>query len=71
MQYVQKSVASVASVVLALSVAGAALAQGAAPAAKASIGVVDRDKVITSFKKAQSAAEELKRVEENVRKLLE
>jgi len=70
MQYVQKSVASVASVVLALSVAGAALAQGAAPA-KASIGVVDRDKVITSFKKAQSAAEELKRVEENVRKLLE
>ena len=43
-----------------------------APTVKsATLGVVDRDKVITSFNKAQSAAEELKKTEESVRKLLE
>ncbi len=64
MQYVQKSFAVAISAVLAASVAQSAFAQSA-------IGVVDREKVITSFNKAQKAAEDLKKVEENVRKLLE
>jgi hypothetical protein len=64
MQYVQKSFAVALGAVLAASVAQSAFAQSA-------IGVVDREKVITSFNKAQKAAEDLKKVEENVRKLLE
>lgn len=35
------------------------------------VGTVDRDKVITSYTKAQSAAEELKKSEEKVQKLIE
>lgn len=35
------------------------------------IGVVDRDKVVTSYSKAQQAAEELKRQEDKVHKLIE
>ena len=35
------------------------------------IGVVDRDKVVTSYPKAQSAAEDLKRQEDKVHKLIE
>jgi Skp family chaperone for outer membrane proteins len=35
------------------------------------IGVVDRDKVVTSYPKAQQAAEELKRQEDKVHKLIE
>jgi Skp family chaperone for outer membrane proteins len=35
------------------------------------IGVVDRDKVVTSYPKAQAAAEELKRQEDKVHKLIE
>jgi Skp family chaperone for outer membrane proteins len=35
------------------------------------IGVVDRDKVVTSYPKAQSAAEELKRSEDKVHKMIE
>lgn len=66
MHYVQKSFAVALSAVFAAGLAQAAFAQSAS-----SIGVVDREKVITSFTKAQKAAEELKKVEENVRKLLE
>jgi Skp family chaperone for outer membrane proteins len=74
MQYVIKSSAILASVIVLAGVAGEALAQGATTAAapKAStIGIVDRNKVITSFKKAQSAADELKKAEDSVRGLLE
>ena len=35
------------------------------------VGTVDRDKVVTSYPKAQQAAEELKRSEEKVHKLIE
>jgi len=35
------------------------------------IGVVDRDKVVTSYPKAQQAAEELKKQEDKVHKLIE
>jgi len=39
--------------------------------AKINIGLVDRDKVVTNYPKAQQAAEELKRQEEKVHKLIE
>ena len=65
MQYVQKSFAS------ALALAFLAMPAMAQNASKSAIGVVDREKVITSFGKAQKAADELKRVEDSVRKLLE
>jgi len=65
MQYVYKQYAVLASVVLAASLAGQAMAQGA------KIGIVDRNKVITSFTKAQQAAQELKGQEDKVRNLLE
>src|SRR5580658_6184892 len=35
------------------------------------VGTVDRDKVVTAYPKAQQAAEELKRSEEKVHKLIE
>jgi Skp family chaperone for outer membrane proteins len=76
MQYVYKPYAILASVILASATgfAGQALAQGATPPAAAkstTIGVVDRQKVITSFAKAQQAAEELKKAEDSVRGMLE
>lgn len=41
-------------------------------AAKAQgVGIIDRDKVVTSYPKAQQAAEELKKAEEKVHKLIE
>jgi Skp family chaperone for outer membrane proteins len=47
----------------------AAIAQ---PVAKnLSFGIVDRDKVVTSYPKAQQAAEELKKQEDKVHKLIE
>jgi Skp family chaperone for outer membrane proteins len=39
--------------------------------AKMNIGIVDRDKVVTSYPKAQQAAEELKKQEDKVHKLIE
>ncbi len=42
-----------------------------AQAAHWNIGVVDRDKVVTGYSKAQQAAEELKRQEDRVHKLIE
>jgi Skp family chaperone for outer membrane proteins len=47
--------------------AGGALAQ----TAHWNIGVVDRDKVVTGYGKAQQAAEELKKQEDRVHKLIE
>jgi len=73
MQYVQKSSAAIVSAILfvAVGISPGASAQGAPAVKSATLGVVDRDKVITSFPKAQSAAEDLKKTEESVRKLLE
>ncbi len=72
MQYVQKSFAVAMGVVVAACAAQALPVQAQNAAKPAStIGVVDREKVITSFTKAQKAADELKRVEDSVRKLLE
>ncbi len=72
MQYVQKTFAVAASAITLASIASAAFAQAQTAAKPAStIGVVDREKVITSFTKAQKAAEDLKKVEDSVRKLLE
>ena len=53
-----------------------ALAFGIAPVladapSRLVIGVVDRDKVVTSYPKAQQAAEELKKQEDKVHKLIE
>ena len=67
MQYA-KPYAILTSVILSAGIAGQALAQGAAGA---KIGIVDRNKVITSFTKAQQAAEELKKAEDKVRGMLE
>jgi Skp family chaperone for outer membrane proteins len=39
--------------------------------AKMNIGIVDRDKVVTSYPKAQQAAEDLKKQEDKVHKLIE
>ena len=38
---------------------------------KLNIGIVDRDKVVTSYPRAQQAAEELKKQEDRVHKLIE
>ena len=72
MQYVQKSFAVAMGVVVAACAAQALPAQAQNAAKPAStIGVVASEIVITSFTKAQKAADELKRVEDSVRKLLE
>ena len=63
---VQKTFAVLASLALVQVVA-----QGAYAQVKSTIGVVDRDKVIGGFTKAKNAAEDLKKAEDNVRKLLE
>jgi outer membrane protein len=50
-------------------------AQTAAPVAAAPtgkvVGIIDRDKVVASYPKAQAAAEELKRLEEKLNKVIE
>jgi len=57
----------------ALLVAGTVLPVGAQTVAPKPqvVGIVDRDKVVTGYPKAQQAAEELKRSEEKVQKLIE
>lgn len=60
------------NLVLLLSTAmTASVGQVFAQAAHLSIGLVDRDKVVTSYPRAQQAAEELKRQENKVHKLIE
>lgn len=60
------------NLVLLLSAAmTASVGQVFAQAAHLNIGLVDRDKVVTSYPKAQQAAEELKRQENKVHKLIE
>lgn len=52
----------------ALSLSAAANAQGTAPKV---VGFIDRDRVVASFPKAQTAAEELKKLEERLQKTIE
>lgn len=66
----QKVLSLIGGLIVALGVASVAQAQ-TAPAKPLTVGVVDRDKVVTSYPKAQHAAEELKRAEEKVHKLIE
>ena len=69
MLYSQKSIAVITSALVAIGLGTQVLAQGTAP--HAAIGVVDRDKVVTAYPKAQQAAEELKKEEDKVHKLIE
>jgi Skp family chaperone for outer membrane proteins len=55
--------------ILVASVAGPVGAQTAAK--PQAVGIVDRDKVVTSYPKAQQAADELKKSEEKIHKLIE
>ena len=65
----QKVIGALLGASFACQLGVAALAQGAA--APKIIGVIDREKVVTGYKKAQSAAEELKSAETKVQKLVE
>ncbi|CAM6031465.1 unnamed protein product [Sphagnum compactum] len=56
-----KSVSAVLAVLAATTLGTKAFAQ-----AHLNIGIVDRDKVVTSYPKAQSAAEELKKSEDKI-----
>src|SRR5437867_2161748 len=69
MQYSRKVLSLVAGCLFVVSTAGPVSAQTVAKAPV--VGVVDRDKVITSYNRAQTAAEELKKSEEKVQKLIE
>ena len=70
MRHSQTVFSLIAGVVLSAGIACLAQAQTAAPKPVV-VGIVDRDKVVTSYPKAQQAAEELKRSEEKVHKLIE
>lgn len=63
MFYSNKSFSLITSSLMALGFATQAMA--------GSIGIVDKDKVVTSYPKAQQAAEQLKKDEEKVHKLIE
>lgn len=65
----QKLLSLITGCVLTVGLATSASAQSAAVAQN--VGVVDRDKVVTSYPKAKQAAEELKKSEESVHKLIE
>lgn len=68
MFYSHRSFSVFTSSLIALGFASQALAQ--APRAQ-SIGIVDKDKVVTSYPKAQQAADQLRKAEEKVHKLIE
>jgi Skp family chaperone for outer membrane proteins len=75
MLYSQKSIPVVLSFFAAVGLASSAMAADQAPAItaapKLNIGVVDKDKVVTGYPQAQHAAEDLKRSEDRVHKLIE
>jgi Skp family chaperone for outer membrane proteins len=50
---------------------GCAFAQPAATPHTSTIGVVDRDKIVASYPRAQQAAEELKKSEDKIHRLIE
>jgi Skp family chaperone for outer membrane proteins len=68
MFYSQKSAAIFTSTILAFGLATQAFGQATHLGA---VGTVDRDKVITSYPKAQQYADELKKAEDKVHKLIE
>lgn len=69
MTHSQRKLALSVSAFLAItSCASGALAQSVSPKV---IGTIDRDKVVSSYPKAQQAADELKKGEEKVQKLVE
>jgi Skp family chaperone for outer membrane proteins len=53
------------------STIGTAAAQAQASAAGSAIGVIDRDRVVAHYPRAQSAAEELKKLEDRLQKTIE
>ncbi len=63
MFYSNKSFSLITSSLIALGFASQAMA--------GTIGIVDKDKVVTNYPKAQQAAEQLKKDEEKVHKLIE
>jgi len=65
----QKALLLSVSALLSVSVVTPALAQ--APATPKVIGVIDRDKVVSGYNKAQTAFDDLKKGEEKVQKLVE
>ena len=71
MQYSRKVLSLATGAFLASSIAGPVIAQGTNQLKPQTVGLVDRDKVVTSYSKAQLAAEELKKSEEKVHKLIE
>lgn len=71
MQNSHRLISLVTSTLLASTCACQVFAQGANQPKSSTIGLVDRDKVVTSYGKAQQAAEELKKSEEKVHKLIE
>ncbi len=73
MFYSRKTLPVVISILAAIGTASQAMAQApnSAGGSKLNIGTVDKDKVVTSYPKAQQAAEELKKSEERVHKLIE
>jgi len=68
MFYSRGTTAVITSALLALGIASQAMAQATHPI---SIGIVDKDKVVTSYPKAQQAADELRKAEDKVHKLIE
>ncbi|MBY0357070.1 MAG: OmpH family outer membrane protein [Candidatus Obscuribacterales bacterium] len=68
MTHSQKFLALSASAFLTVALSSGAYAQTATPKV---IGTIDRDKVVSSYPKAQLAADELKKGEEKVQKLVE
>lgn len=64
----QKALLLSVSALLSVSVVTPALAQAPAPKV---IGVIDRDKVVSGYNKAQTAFDDLKKGEEKVQKLVE
>jgi Skp family chaperone for outer membrane proteins len=69
----RKTLSFVASTLSVLAITGgcAFAQQPAAPHTSSSIGVVDRDKIVASYPRAQQAAEELKKSEDKIHKLIE
>lgn len=68
MTYSRKALALTSAIMAVIGVSTAALAQTAPPKV---IGTIDRDKVVQHYPKAQQFAEELKKGEEKVQKLVE
>lgn len=71
MKYSQKLLGVMVGAAIACTAGLAAKAETTPPAGGHSIGVIDRDKVVANYPKAQAAAEELKRLEDKLQKTIE